>query len=185
MLDGTIFKREQAPSDDLQLPQTCWAVYDRIDGETPIGVIADALRLTPAETFAVVQQLQAYQLIAEPVLSYATYSAQQSDDAKAASSETADAGDSALSNSDTSDTPVLHLPSLWDWLEDASSNVKEYKNTRAFVLMEAADVFEALGATSVEDLKALEYCRDPEAVAVIEEAVKGNTNQSIPDICYL
>lgn len=73
MFSGTIFVCQRKPDPSVQLPRSCWAVYERLDGKTPIGQIADALRLSEAETFAAIRQLQTRELIEESVLSYPAY----------------------------------------------------------------------------------------------------------------
>jgi transposase-like protein len=202
MFSGTVFVRQREPDSDLQLPRSCWAVYDRLDGDTAIGEIADTLGLSESETFAVVRQLQQRDLIEEQILSYPAY--KRREDAEAprqqgdedASSVPEVAGDGARSSSmngtasttedETTDegTNAIHLPSLWDWLEEATDNVKAYKNTQAFVLMEASDALESVGVGNMEDLEDMERCSDPEVIQALETAIENNVNERIPERCY-
>jgi len=77
MFSGTVFERQREPDSDLKLSHSCWAVYDRLDGETSIGQIADTLGLSESEIFAVVRQLQQRNLIEEPTISYSTYKSRE------------------------------------------------------------------------------------------------------------
>ncbi len=80
--------------------------------------------------------------------------------------------------------PDLHLPSFWAWLEEHAPNVKEYKNTQAFILMETSGPLSRIGIDSMDDLQELERCDDPEVVEALEAAVENNLNESIPSSCY-
>lgn len=200
MFSGTVFTQQREPESDLTLPHSCWAVYDRIDGETSIGQIADTLGLSDPETFAAVRQLQQRDLIEEPTISYPTYKQESSD--KQESSEEHDAegeseqslpevsGDGAggmngTTTADEEDTEkALHLPTLWNWLEKTTDNVKAYKNTQAFVLMEASDALEAVGVGNMDDLEDMERCSDPEVIQALETAVENNVSERIPEQCY-
>jgi len=209
MFAGTIFVRQRTPASHLTLPRTCWAVYDQLDGETPIGRIAGALGLSDAETFAVVRQLQRRDLIEEPVLSYPAYREQA--DAETTGEGTASSFDSFESTSEAeqavpevggdgarpatsasgplagepcSDEVVLHLPTLWNWLEEATDSVKSYKNTQAFVLLEAADALDAIGVNNMGDLENVERCSNPAVVEALETAVRKNVDERIPERCY-
>jgi len=84
----------------------------------------------------------------------------------------------------TDEEVALHLPTLWTWLEEATDNVKSYKNTQAFVLMEASDALQAIGVSTLEDLRALEQCSEPAVVRSLEAAIENNVDESIPPRCY-
>lgn len=249
MFSGTIFTRRGEPAEALRLPRSCWAFYERIDGDTPVGEIADALGFSDAETFAAVRLLQTHELIREAAVTYADFQA-GSDDASApgatpsteapehsgtaagdgmmpsdpaptdrdtdpdgteaapgtaqdAADATSDAGagypepetgsyatgsldaaDAADAATQTQDAPVLHLPSLWEWMESLSGNVKHYKNTQAFILMEASGALDDIGVESMDDLEALDVIRDPNVMEALENAVENNLNESIPESCY-
>lgn len=192
--------RQREPDPDLTLPRSCWAVYDRLDGETTIGQIADTLGLSAAETFAAVRQLQQRDLIEEPVLSYPAYQERDQDDEASDAGEEASvprtSGEGARSSTvngtrsaTTGDGAIdegeaIHLPTLWNWLEDATDNVKAYKNTQAFVLMEASDALESVGVGNMEDLEEMERCSDPEVIQALETAIENNVNERIPEQCY-
>jgi len=311
MYSGIIFSRCSEPPEDVRLPRSCWAFYDRVDGSTPTAAIVDALNLSQEETFAAVQGLQSLGLIEEAVITYEAYSAPdsarspapkpESADAESADAESADAesagetsspagtssagtgraasGDGSapasgapslyphdaesaeasvdngagedptaarpteesdkgsaareVSAADASpddppadaspddppagDPPAgegpvdeafsgeehlgdtssgersaespdaalgLHLPSFWAWLEEHAPNVKEYKNTQAFILMETSRPLSRIGIDSMDDLQELERCDDPEVVEALEAAVENNLNESIPSSCY-
>lgn len=247
MFSGTIFTRRGEPAEALRLPRSCWAFYERIDGDTPVGEIAGALGCSDAETFAAVRLLQAHDLIREAAVTYADFRAGRDDasapgatpsteasshsgtaagdgmmpsdpaptdrDADAGGTETAsdaaqdasdggpgagDAGypepetgsyatgsfDAADAPTQTQDAPVLHLPSLWEWMETLSGNVKHYKNTQAFILMEASGALDDIGVESMDDLEALDVIRDRDVMAALENAVENNLNESIPESCY-
>ena len=204
MFSGTIFVRQREPDPSLQLPRSCWDVFDRLDGETAIGEIADTIGLSDVETFAVVRQLQQWDLIEEPTLSYPTYKGRGSEDAVTGDSETSPrpsmpdpSGDGArahTTNGTTAsaakaaggdpETNAIHLPTLWDWLKDATDNVKSYKNTQAFVLMEASDALASIGVANMDELEEMERCSDREVIEALEAAVENNVNEQIPDDCY-
>ena len=316
MYSGIIFSRRSEPPEDVRLPRSCWAFYDRVDGSTPTAAIADALDLSQEETFAAVHGLQSLGLIEETVVTYEAYSAPDSARAPAPKPDSADAdsrapapkpdsadADSADAESagvdyagDTSTpagtssagtgrapsgdgsapapgapslypddaepaeasvdngagedapaarptgesdegsaareapaadaspddppaddppadegpvdeafsgeehlgdasfggrsaespdaAPDLHLPSFWAWLEEHAPNVKEYKNTQAFILMETSGPLSRIGIDSMDDLQELERCDDPEVVEALEAAVENNLNESIPSSCY-
>ncbi|PEN13841.1 hypothetical protein CRI94_07200 [Longibacter salinarum] len=84
----------------------------------------------------------------------------------------------------TRPAPELHLRALWKWMEDLSENVKNYKNTQAFILMEASGALASIGVESMDDLEALEVIKDPEVMEALETAVENNLNESIPESCY-
>lgn len=201
MFSGTIFVRQREPDPHLQLPRSCWEVYDRLDGETAIGDIADVLSLSDAETFAAVRQLQQWDLIEEPILSYPTYkgrdSVETSDEATPKTMESSMpevSGDGARSRSsngatsassgDESDGDAIHLPTLWAWLKEATDNVKSYKNTQAFVLMEASDALASIGVANMDELEEMERCNDTEVIQALETAIENNVNEEIPEECY-
>ncbi len=201
MYSGTIFVRQQEPDSDLKLPRSCWAVYDRVDGETTIGEIATTLGLSEPETFAVVRQLQQRDLIEEAVLSYSAHrdekhgETDQEQDDENGQAVPQMAGDGARTDdvnrtASTSETGAdeasesLHLSALWDWLKEATDNVKAYKNTQAFVLMEASDALESVGVGNMEDLEEMERCSDPEVIRALETAIENNVNEHIPERCY-
>lgn len=94
------------------------------------------------------------------------------------------ASGSASSNTQTQNVPALHLPSFWTWLESKSGNVKNYKNTQAFILMEASSALAAIGVESMDELEAMEQCDDPDVLAALEAAVENNINETIPESCY-
>lgn len=188
MYAGTIFEQAQAPDAALTLPQACWAVYARIDGRTPVQSIADALALSEAETFAAIQQLQAHNLITEAVLTYEAFQVQSeigdaSHEPEAAASDTASSTASNTASGDGA-AGALHLPRLWTWLEETAANQKNYKNTQAFVLMEAADALAHIGVSDMSDLNEVQVCTDAEAIAALEEAIEHNVGTAIPDRCY-
>lgn len=191
MFSGTIFVCQRQPDPSVQLPRSCWAVYERLDGKTPIGQIADALNLSEAETFAAIRQLQTRELIEESVLSYPAYM-ERSTGAPANARSMPTNGTHATPASDQPSVPsgedeadrALHLPTLWDWLGEKTDDVKSYKNTQAFVLMEAADALEAIGVGSMEDVEEVEHCRNAQVVRALETAVKNNVGESIPPRCY-
>lgn len=198
MFSGTVFVRQREPDSNLKLPHSCWAVFDRLDGGTSIGEIADTLGLSQSETFAVVRQLQQRDLIEEPTMTYSAFKQQDSDqelgtDAEEDQSLPEMSGDGAGGmggSASTDDEPpenapeVLHLPTLWDWLEETADNVKAYKNTQAFVLMEASDALEAVGVGNMEDLEDMEECSDPEVIDALETAIENNVDEHIPEKCY-
>jgi len=204
MFSGTVFVRQREPDSELKLPRSCWAVYDRLDGDTSIGQVADTVGLSEAETFAVVRQLQQRDLIEEPMLSYPAYKArgedeeqrkvEKQDQDKAEQPLPEMAGDGAASVNGTASaadereakeaSEVIHLPTLWKWLEETTDNVKAYKNTQAFVLMEASDALEAVGVGNMEDLEEMERCSDPEVIQALETAIENNVNEHIPEQCY-
>lgn len=209
MFAGTVFVRQRTPAPDLTLPRSCWAVYDRLDGETAIGRIADALGLSDAETFSVVRQLQRRDLIEEPVLSYPAYreqtdaeTAAEGSASSSGSPESAGGAEQAVSGvggdgvRSTTSSPAasageqrpneaaLHFPTLWDWLEEATDSVKSYKNTQAFVLLEAADALNAIGVSNMGDLENVERCGKPSVVEALETAVQENVDERIPERCY-
>jgi hypothetical protein len=183
-------------------------VYAQVDGNTPIGTITDALGLSNAEAFAVVQQLQAHNLITESVLTYSAFQHSQDTDAQDASaSETDSAHTSPVERADTltgaasdngstdhpaqeehhdtsSDARGLDLPQLWNWIEETTDNQKDYKNTQAFVLLEAADALSRVGITNMEDLHTTRVCDDEEAVEALESAIERNMGVTIPEHCY-
>lgn len=123
-----------------------------------------------------------------------------SDAADADANANADAEDAAPSDADASAPrryPVsselatqewrvrtLHFPTLWTWLEAHASNVKDYKNTQAFILMEASDALASIGVSTLDDLKSIERCGDPDVLDALESAVENNLNESIPKKCY-
>lgn len=191
MFSGTIFVCQRQPNPSVQLPRSCWAVYERLDGKTPIGQIADDLRLSEAETFAAIRQLQTRELIEESVLSYPAYM-ERNTQAQVNGRSVSKNGTAATPTSDRppvstnrdEDDRALHLPTLWEWLSEMTQNVKSYKNTQAFVLMEAADALEAIGVGSMEDLEEVKHCRDAQVVRALETAVKNNVGESIPSRCY-
>jgi transposase-like protein len=203
MFSGTVFVRQREPDPNLKLPRSCWAVYDRLDGEKSIGQVAEALGLSEAETFAVVRQLQQQDLIEEPMLSYPAYQERETGEGRQTSTEATErsvpevSGDGARSGS-ANGTPsaaavdgptdgeaeAIHLPTLWDWLEEATDNVKSYKNTQAFVLMEASDALESIGVSNMEDLEDMEQCSDPSVVEALETAIQNNVDEHIPEQCY-
>lgn len=78
----------------------------------------------------------------------------------------------------------LHVPSLLSWLSDTMSNVKDYRNVQAFVLMEASDVLARHGITDVGDLESVDRFDDPDAILALEKAVRNNVNERIPETCY-
>ena len=198
MFSGTVFVRRREPDPDLMLPRSCWAVYDRLDGETSIGQIADTLGLSAPEIFAVVRQLQQRDLIEEPTITYAAYKQQEgSDDQNTEGEETSSLADasrngvgsrngtaSAAEETTDDETDVIHLPTLWDWLEETTDNVKSYKNTQAFILMEASEALESIGVGNMDELEDLEQCSNPDVVEALEEAIENNVNEHIPDQCY-
>ncbi len=204
MFSGTVFVRQREPDSELKLPRSCWAVYDRLDGDTSIGQIADTIGLSEAEAFAVVRQLQQRDLIEEPMLSYPAYKAREGNE-KQGNGETEDpvedeqplpemSGDGAASVNGTASAAdereteeasgAIHLPTLWEWLEETTDNVKAYKNTQAFVLMEASDALESVGVGNMEDLEEMERCSDPEVIRALETAIENNLNERIPEQCY-
>jgi DNA-binding Lrp family transcriptional regulator len=191
--------QRREPASDLKLPHTCWAVYDQLDGETAIGEIADALGLSGPEVFAVVRQLQQRDLIEEPTISYSAYKTGEPEEGQVSGSEDEQSlpemsGDGAgtvnepasTTDEDSADESVdaIHLPTLWDWLEETTDNVKAYKNTQAFVLMEASDALESVGVGNMEDLEDLERCSDPAVIQALETAIANNVNERIPEQCY-
>jgi len=199
MFSGTVFVQRREPDPELKLPRSCWAVYDRLDGTTGIGEIADALGLSQPEVFATVRQLQQRDLIEEPTISYSAYQAGATDEER--DQDSADnnqslpemsgdgAGEVNRSAADTDEESAesdqsLHFPTLWNWLEETTDNVKAYKNTQAFVLMEASDALEAVGVGNMEDLEELDHCSDPEVIQALETAIENNVNERIPDRCY-
>lgn len=91
---------------------------------------------------------------------------------------------SGSSDTQTQSVPALDLASFWEWLESKSGNVKNYKNTQAFILMEASTALAGIGVTSMDELEAMEQCDDPDVVAALESAVENNLNESIPESCY-
>jgi len=207
MFSGTVFEKANTPAASLKLPRKCWALYAQIDGETPTGTIAEALELSSTETFAVVQQLQAHDLIQETVLTYAAFQEEQAEadvDAEGTSSkhEDTDAPPVEAANTLTGESTsngtspavadkaapggghALHIPRLWEWLQEASENQKDYKNTQAFVLIEASDALSQIGITDMEDLEAVRVCEDEDAVAALESAIEHNMGIPIPDRCY-
>jgi hypothetical protein len=94
------------------------------------------------------------------------------------------ASGSGSSDTQTQSVPALDLPSFWEWLKSKSGNVKNYKNTQAFILMEASTALASIGITSMDELEAMERCDDPDVVAALESAVENNLNESIPESCY-
>jgi hypothetical protein len=94
------------------------------------------------------------------------------------------ASGSGSSDTQTQSVPAIDLSAFWDWLESKSGNVKNYKNTQAFILMEASTALAAIGVTSMDELEAMEQCDDPDVVAALEAAVENNLNESIPESCY-
>jgi chemotaxis protein histidine kinase CheA len=249
MFSGTILSRRKEPSPDLRLPRSCWAFYDQVNGRKPVGAIADALGFSDAETFAVVQQLQSYDLVEEAIVSYADYqeAAEETDPSTDTVKQAADdtgaveagaepepaqsaaepsgdpsgdgaaktqpieppSGASAESDTDELDAPTeasggadsqphedegygtriqqapaIDLDALWTWLEESVDNVKDYKNTQAFILMEASGPLSEIGVETMEDLQALKTCDDPDVVEALEQAVESNVNERIPQTCY-
>lgn len=269
MYSGTILSRRKEPSPDLRLPRSCWAFYDQVDGRKPVGAIADALGFSDAETFAVVQQLQSYDLVEEAIVSYADYqeaaeeTAADTDTVKQAASGAIDTAEADASETDASETgaseeaggssasgpagdpsgdgaaetkpieapagtseesaaqgdaaepsastsasasasesteasarpdegygtriqqaPTINLNALWTWLEESVDNVKDYKNTQAFILMEASGPLSQIGVETMEDLQAMQTCDDPDVVEALEQAVESNVNERIPETCY-
>lgn len=94
------------------------------------------------------------------------------------------ASGSGSSDTQTQSVPALDLSAFWEWLESKSGNVKNYKNTQAFILMEASSALAAIGVTSMDELEAMEECDDPGVVAALESAVENNINETIPKSCY-
>ena len=198
MFSGTVFIRANSPTSELRLPQVCWAVYDRIDGSTPIGVIADALGVSDEEVETAVRHLRHHNLIEEPVVTYDAYREQQaastdvppaSEDASLGPERNGQAGATpgegeAKRPSGDGEADALHLPTLWEWLEETTDNVKSYKNTQAFVLMEASEALQSIGISDLEDLRDLEQCSEPEVVRSLEAAIESNVEGSIPARCY-
>lgn len=84
----------------------------------------------------------------------------------------------------TQSVPVLDLTSFWKWLEGKSGNVKNYKNTQAFILMEASGALSSIGVESMDALEAMEECGDPDVIEALEQAVENNMNETIPESCY-
>ena len=199
MYSGTVFTQERTPASDLQLPQTCWAFFDRVDGTTSARSIAEALHLSDAELFAVVQQLRCHDLIGEAVTTYEAYRASSADAAEgdAASRRSADHAANAAASGQTGESGAyelemttqelnrtLHVPRLWSWLKSTADNVKDYKNVQAFILMEASDALESIGVEDMEDLTQLDRCSDPDVIRAFEKAVVNNANERIPEQCY-
>lgn len=203
MFDGAVYERTRKPSPQLKLPPVCWAVYERLDGTTSVGAVAEALGVELEAVETAVRRLQQQNLVAEPVVSYAEYQEWKSEGRSAAeagngaqepagaSAETANgetanrqASASGTEQEDGTEPRRLHLPTLWEWIGETTGNVKSYKNTQAFVLMESSDALESVGVSDLNDLKELEWCRTPEVVDALERAVENNVGASIPDRCY-
>ncbi len=91
---------------------------------------------------------------------------------------------SGSKDTQTQSVPALDFPRFWEWLESKSGNVKNYKNTQAFILMEASTALAGIGVMSMDELEAMEQCDDPDVVAALESAVENNINETIPESCY-
>jgi len=91
---------------------------------------------------------------------------------------------SAPVDTGTQRVPTLDLTRFWEWLEGKSKNVKNYKNTQAFILMEASGALSSIGVESMDALEAMEECDAPNVIEALEQAVENNMNETIPESCY-
>lgn len=82
------------------------------------------------------------------------------------------------------DQRTLHVPSFLSWLRETMSNEKDFRNVKAFVLMEASDVLGRHDITDVDDLEAVDHFDDPDAILALEKAVRNNVHERIPETCY-
>jgi len=87
-------------------------------------------------------------------------------------------------DTETERLPTLDLTRFWEWLEGKSGNVKNYKNTQAFILMEASGALSSIGVESMDALEAMEECDAPNVIEALEQAVDNNMNETIPESCY-
>jgi hypothetical protein len=185
---ASVFTSVASPPSTLELPRPCWQFYHALDGETPVHAIQKRFHLSPEETASVIRMLRDHGLI-EPATE--TYEAFREDTSQEDASSSPASEDTPASNAKTKlhgdgapTRTALHGPRLWEWLRERTDNVKDYKNAKAFIMMEAGDALAKTGVATPSDFDEKERFEGEDVVQALEQAVEQNLDASIPERCY-